>query len=168
MYYPPTCSIFQMDVSPSSRSLPTTLHLEHDQQSQLALNKRNSPLTKLECISNVQRMFTLKNPNLIPWAKDYSNANPSGLRSLRIWIGMGPWLLGYQFGFSKVNILRSLDSSILKLICLHDHCVNNLHTHVVRCTRSKNGSNQTKNVDKQDTQELNQVRKMTKNILGYP
>lgn len=57
-------------------------------------------------------MFTLKNPNLIPWAKGYSNTNPSGLCPSRIWIGMGPRPSGYQFGFSKVNILRSLDSSI--------------------------------------------------------
>ena len=78
-------------------------------------NKRNSPLTKLECISNEQRMFTLKNPNLIPWAKGYSNQNPSGLRPSKIWIGMGPWPSGYQFGFSKVNILRSLDSSNTKI-----------------------------------------------------
>ena len=53
-------------------------------------NKGNIPLTKLECISNERRMFTLKNPNLIPWAKGYSNPNPSGLRPSRIWIGMGP------------------------------------------------------------------------------
>ena len=50
-------------------------------------NKRNSPLTKLECISNEQGMFTLKNPNLIPRAKGYFNPNPSGLHPSRIWIG---------------------------------------------------------------------------------
>ena len=66
-------------------------------------------MTKLECISNEQRMFTLKNPNLIPWAKGYSNPNPSGLRPSRIWNGMGPWPSGYQFGFFEVNILCSLD-----------------------------------------------------------
>ena len=82
-------------------------------------NKRNSPLTKLECISKEQRMFTLKNPNLIPWAKGYSNPNPSGLRPSRIWIGMGPWPSGYQFGFSKVNILRSLDSSNRGIVSLN-------------------------------------------------
>ena len=67
-------------------------------------NKRNSPLTKLECISNEQRMFTLKNPNLIPRAKGYSNPNPSGLRPSRIWIGMGPWPLGYTVAFSVAII----------------------------------------------------------------
>ena len=61
--------------------------------------------------SNEQGMFTLENSNRYPEGKGLFQSNPSGLRPSRILIGMGPLPSGYRFGFSKVNIPCSLDSS---------------------------------------------------------
>ena len=56
-------------------------------------------------------MFTLENPNLIPRANFNSNPKSLGASPLGI-IGLELELaLGIRFGFSKVNILWSLDSS---------------------------------------------------------
>ena len=73
----------------------------------------NSPLTKLECISNEQGMFTLENPYRYPKGQG-PNPNPRGAQPQGIWIGiaLGPrdevWifqgehslLIGYTFQFS--------------------------------------------------------------------